>query len=520
MKKILLTLVSALFCLGSMAQKPGLFTTYDFSETVVFEQQINKQTPVKSKAQASQQQVIDSRLADLDEFIVKEFTIPAMSTSGSSLPLGDIDIKGFTITTDEDGINHFSYDGTYTFDVSNLPTAVQEEAKAWFTDVPVKLEGKFKGTKLYAVFRMLVTMTSGSTTNRLVITATYGTDDFAKVYTEPLVVTVNGVKSDPQDTDVTVYTNDDETIDFELKNFVLTMGEESMPIGNIVVKNLTVTKGEDGLDHFSYEGNITIEEGDQEGVEMWFGPLLCVEYGAIPIKLTGQMNDEKLYVTIDIDMSDTGLGQVINVQLGTDDFPAPAREGKVYTEPLVVTVNGVKSDPQDTDVTVYTNDDETIDFELKNFVLTMGEESMPIGNIVVKNLTVTKGEDGLDHFSYEGNITIEEGDQEGVEMWFGPLLCVEYGAIPIKLTGQMNDEKLYVTIDIDMSDTGLGQVINVQLGTKRGDVNGDNNIDIADVVAVLNIMAAGTEDPAGNVNGDTAVDIADVVAVLNLMAQQ
>ncbi|MBQ9294172.1 MAG: hypothetical protein IJ219_04505, partial [Bacteroidaceae bacterium] len=225
MKKILLTLVSALFCLGSMAQKPGLFTTYDFSETVVFEQQINKQTPVKSKAQASQQQVIDSRLADLDEFIVKEFTIPAMSTSGSSLPLGDIDIKGFTITTDEDGINHFSYDGTYTFDVSNLPTAVQEEAKAWFTDVPVKLEGKFKGTKLYAVFRMLVTMTSGSTTNRLVITATYGTDDFAKVYTEPLVVTVNGVKSDPQDTDVTVYTNDDETIDFELKNFVLTMGE-------------------------------------------------------------------------------------------------------------------------------------------------------------------------------------------------------------------------------------------------------------------------------------------------------
>ena len=372
MKKILLTLVSALFCLGSMAQKPGLFTTYDFSEQVVFEQQINKQTPVKSSAQASQQQVIDSRLADLDEFIVKEFTIPAMSTSGSSLPLGDIDIKGFTITTDEDGINHFSYDGTYTFDVSNLPTAVQEEAKAWFTDVPVKLEGKFKGTKLYAVFRMLVTMTSGSTTNRLVITATYGTDDFAKV----------------------------------------------------------------------------------------------------------------------------------------------------YTEPLVVTVNGVKSDPQDTDVTVYTNDDETIDFELKNFVLTMGEESMPIGNIVVKNLTVTKGEDGLDHFSYEGNITIEEGDQEGVEMWFGPLLCVEYGAIPIKLTGQMNDEKLYVTIDIDMSDTGLGQTIYVVLGTKTGDVNGDNSIDIADVVAVLNIMAAGTEDPAGNVNGDTAVDIADVVAVLNLMAKQ
>lgn len=55
-------------------------------------------------------------------------------------------------------------------------------------------------------------------------------------------------------------------------------------------------------------------------------------------------------------------------------------------------------------------------------------------------------------------------------------------------------------------------------GVKHGDVNGDDSIDIADAVAVLNAMAG--RDVSGNpdVNGDKAVDIADAVKVLNIMA--
>lgn len=53
-----------------------------------------------------------------------------------------------------------------------------------------------------------------------------------------------------------------------------------------------------------------------------------------------------------------------------------------------------------------------------------------------------------------------------------------------------------------------------------GDLNGDGNIDIADAVMVLNIMASGEENPAADLNGDGAIDIADLVMVLNLMAQQ
>ena len=55
---------------------------------------------------------------------------------------------------------------------------------------------------------------------------------------------------------------------------------------------------------------------------------------------------------------------------------------------------------------------------------------------------------------------------------------------------------------------------------KRGDVNNDGEVDIADVVTVLNIMASEAEIPSADVNADNVVDIADVVSILNIMAAQ
>ena len=88
----------------------------------------------------------------------------------------------------------------------------------------------------------------------------------------------------------------------------------------------------------------------------------------------------------------------------------------------------------------------------------------------------------------------------------------------------MNDEKLYVTIDIDMQST-LQQIVYVQLGTDNffsalGDLNGDEKVDIADAVTVLNIMAAGEYKAEADVNHDQKVDIADFVTILNIMAAQ
>ena len=55
-------------------------------------------------------------------------------------------------------------------------------------------------------------------------------------------------------------------------------------------------------------------------------------------------------------------------------------------------------------------------------------------------------------------------------------------------------------------------------GFKAGDVNGDNDVDIADAVAVLNAMAGKSVSGNPDVNGDGSVDIADAVKVLNIMA--
>ena len=75
-----------------------------------------------------------------------------------------------------------------------------------------------------------------------------------------------------------------------------------------------------------------------------------------------------------------------------------------------------------------------------------------------------------------------------------------------------------------MYDPGAIAIDNVVVSTEvydetpvTGDVNGDGVVNIADVAAVLNIMAGNTTGD-GDVNGDGAVNIADVAAVLNIMA--
>ena len=55
-----------------------------------------------------------------------------------------------------------------------------------------------------------------------------------------------------------------------------------------------------------------------------------------------------------------------------------------------------------------------------------------------------------------------------------------------------------------------------------GDVNGDGQVGIADIVAVTNVMASITTDAdvkaRADVNGDGQVGIADIVAITNIMA--
>ena len=264
-------------------------------------------------------------------------------------------------------------------------------------------------------------------------------------YTDNLIVTIDGESTEPQETTIIVEQNADGTYKLALNNFVL--GEEVM-VGNIVLDGITATEN-NGIKSFqtNQEIFITAGEGNEEGY--WLGP----DLGAIPVSLTGKMDAEKLYCTIDIDMSEM-LGQIINVVFGSD-FAAGNTSAVEYTDNLVVTIDGESTEPQETTIIVEQNADGTYKLALNNF--TLGGEVM-VGNIVLDNIVATE-ENGIKSFQTNQEIFITAGEGNEEDYWLGP----DLGAIPVSLTGKMDAEKLYCTIDIDMSEL-LDQMINVVFG--------------------------------------------------------
>ena len=281
-----------------------------------------------------------------------------------------------------------------------------------------------------------------------------------KTYTDNLIVTIDGESTDPQKTIIIVEHNTDGTYKLALNNFVL--GGE-IQVGNIVLDGITVTES-NGIKCFQTKQDILITAGEGEE-EDWLGPAL----GAIPVSLTGMINAEELYCTIDIDMSET-LGQIINVVFGKN-FTAVE-----YTDNLIVTIDGESTEPQETTIIVEQNANGTYKLALNNFVL---GDMIQVGNIVLDGITVTES-NGIKNFTVNQNIFITAGDGGSEEEeWLGPQL----GEVPVNLIGKMDAEMLYCTIDIDMSEL-LGQIINVVFG-EEGKVTSINSINVENSAKVI-----------------------------------
>lgn len=56
-----------------------------------------------------------------------------------------------------------------------------------------------------------------------------------------------------------------------------------------------------------------------------------------------------------------------------------------------------------------------------------------------------------------------------------------------------------------------------ELSTLKGDVNGDGEVNIADINAIIDMILSGRSDPSGDVNGDGEVNIADINAVIDII---
>jgi hypothetical protein len=144
-----------------------------------------------------------------------------------------------------------------------------------------------------------------------------------KEYTDELAVTINGNGAGTQKTTIIVTENSDGTYRLALNKFVL---GNMIPVGNIVIDGIE-TNGDD-VKNFATVQEITITPGDGNAGS-WIGPSL----GKVPVNLEGKMSDERLYCTIEIDLTGT-LGQAIRVTFGSDDFTGieninSVEEGKI-----------------------------------------------------------------------------------------------------------------------------------------------------------------------------------------------
>ena len=266
-----------------------------------------------------------------------------------------------------------------------------------------------------------------------------------KTYTDSLVVTINGQTTAPQQTTINVEPANDGTYTLSLLNFIMGSGEDAMPVGNIVVNGINVETA-NGIATFATEQTVPLTAGNLEGVSFWLADMLT----EINIDLAGNMTEGSLYCTINIDL--TGMmEQIIGVEFGKE-----IKATRSYEDKLVVTINGMSTE-QRTAINVDEKVDGTYTLSLNNFMLANGEGVMPVGNIVLNNIT-TENVDGVHSFAANQEIVITEGSVEA-DYWMASML----GNVPVNLTGKMNEYKLYCNIDIDMTAT-LGQVINVTFG--------------------------------------------------------
>lgn len=122
----------------------------------------------------------------------------------------------------------------------------------------------------------------------------------------------------------------DDSYSFQLKNFKLGQGEESIPVGTIRIKNLTI----DG-NHITAKQTINIENGDDATVESWMGPMLQ----DVPVELDATRNGDKLVAKIFIGFFDMKIhvlfAPTVDID-GTTDVKAiePGMKNIRFTRPL------------------------------------------------------------------------------------------------------------------------------------------------------------------------------------------
>lgn len=157
---------------------------------------------------------------------------------------------------------------------------------------------------------------------------------------------------------------------------------------------------------------------------------------------------------------------------------AQAQTTHTFTDNLYVTVDDVEFLPEVATINVTEKTDDTYTLSLKNFCLGV----IPVGTIRVDKI-VPSVTGKVVKFNISRVIQIVAGDLPGVpeEEYLGPKL----GDVPIVLSAAMQAEKLYCVIDIDMTNTELGQMIKVTFSEDF--TTGVSSVSVEDGAALVDV---------------------------------
>ena len=122
-----------------------------------------------------------------------------------------------------------------------------------------------------------------------------------------------------------------------------------------------------------------------------------------------------------------------------------------YTDSLAIYINGATT-PVTTPATISVDQasNGTYTFTLKNFTLSMGGQTMYIGNVQLDNVFSFNGTNGRTILAGGKDVEIQSGD-DASKSWIGPMM----GDVSVILRGYQVDNRFFANLDIEVESMNM-----------------------------------------------------------------
>lgn len=122
-----------------------------------------------------------------------------------------------------------------------------------------------------------------------------------------------------------------------------------------------------------------------------------------------------------------------------------------YKDVMTVSIDGTLTTPTENTISIEDKGESGYTLSLKNFVLSMGGEYLPVGTIVLENVSATTNGE-VTTLKTNQEIEIAEGDDPNFAgQWMGPMLSATGSLIPVNMVGEIRGDKFYTVININFS---------------------------------------------------------------------